>query len=608
MKHMRGKSRAVSLFSSGAAVCVFLLVGHARRAQDIPTVAFASFAPVETSIYVAKGDGSDARPLFTDSSQDYNPSFSSDGAWIVFTSLRGGSADLYRVHRDGSRLERLTDDPTFDDQGTLSPDGRSLAFVSTRGGRANIWLLDMARRKARNLTPGSSGDFRPAWSPDGQWLAFSSDRDSSHRKLSFGALNSTGIYVMRNDGTEVRRITGGDATAGSPSWSPDGSRIVFYEAALAENFKIVSPQPIHGDMQLVSVEWRSGERRVLGNGRGEKWFPHSVSPGTIAYISGGSSGGIERIGGPAGSRGEFWNASWTPDGKAMVFHRETHSPWPPFQRWPSRTDGYRLVRTGIFPSFAPSGDRLACNSSTAGILHNAILVMNADGSNPSVLFDDRERSALAPAWSPRGDLIAFGLGGFFQMLVGNRDRPTAPATSQLAIIRPDGSGLRVLEAAGEHAGFPSWSPDGGRLVYRSGTTGKGLRIIDLATEKITDLTDGQYQDNFPAWSPAGDRIAFTSDRAGDYEIYSIRPDGTELQRLTRSPGNDAHCAWSPDGKRIAFTSARAGFRDEAVLHPHNTQPDGEIYVMRADGSDVRELTENQFEEATLAWRPSRAAR
>jgi TolB protein len=76
-----------------------------------------------------------------------------------------------------------------------------------------------------------------------------------------------------------------------------------------------------------------------------------------------------------------------------------------------------------------------------------------------------------------------------------------------------------------------------------------------------------------------------------------------LQRLTHSPGNDAHCAWSPDGKWIAFTSARGGFNDESALHPYNAQPYGHIYVMRADGSDVRQLTDGQFEEATPSFIP-----
>ena len=76
----------------------------------------------------------------------------------------------------------------------------------------------------------------------------------------------------------------------------------------------------------------------------------------------------------------------------------------------------------------------------------------------------------------------------------------------------------------------------------------------------------------------------------DYELYTIKPDGTDSQRLTNVPGNDAHCAWSPDGEWLAFTSARGGFKDEAALHPGNPQPYGDIYVMRADGTDVRQLT------------------
>jgi len=357
--------------------------------------------------------------------------------------------------------------------------------------------------------------------------------------------------------------------------------------------------PTQAAMQIVSVDWKTGERSVLAEGPGEKWSPRWLSPSQVAYFSGGPSGGIERTEGAPGARGEFWNANWSADGKIMVFHREVDFSWPPFQPWHSLDPSFRLVRTGTFPSYSPSGDRLVSNSARPSIPHNSILLMKADGSNRKVLFDDPQRNAIAPVWSPRGDEIAFGLAEFFQMIPGRQD-----LTSQLAMIRSDGSGLRVLAAAGDHAGFPSWSPDGKRLVYRtSAAKEKGLRIIDLATERVTELTNGPQTDNFPAWSPVGDQIAFTSDRDGDYEIYTIRPDGTSLKRITQSPGNDAHLAWSHDGKWIAFASARAGFKDEMVLHPHNIQANSEIFVMRADGSDLRRLTENQFEDGTPGWRP-----
>jgi TolB protein len=100
-------------------------------------------------------------------------------------------------------------------------------------------------------------------------------------------------------------------------------------------------------------------------------------------------------------------------------------------------------------------------------------------------------------------------------------------------------------------------------------------------------------------------ISFTSKRGGDYEIHRIRPDGTALQRLTHSPGADAHQSYSPDGEWIAFATALQRFKDEAVkpLVAATFQPYGEIAVMRADGSDVHLLTDNSTEEGAPTWVP-----
>jgi len=255
------------------------------------------------------------------------------------------------------------------------------------------------------------------------------------------------------------------------------------------------------------------------------------------------------------------------------------------------------VRTGIFPYYSLTGDRLLMNDQRAGILHNSILLMNADGSQRSILFGDPERSALAPVWSPQGDRIASGLGRFFQGVQGL-------AAADIAVMSVDGKDVRILTDGSANYGFPSWSPDGRQLVFRlAGKERNGLVIVDVTTGALKTLTSGVAHDNFPSWSPKGDRIAFTSDRDGDYEIYTIRPDGTDLRRLTNSPGNDAHNSWSADGEWIVFTSVRGGFKDESVLHPFNPQPNGDLYVMRSDGSDVRMLTDDQFEDGTPSWLP-----
>ena len=77
-----------------------------------------------------------------------------------------------------------------------------------------------------------------------------------------------------------------------------------------------------------------------------------------------------------------------------------------------------------------------------------------------------------------------------------------------------------------------------------------------------------------------------------------------MKRLTSARGNDAHQAWSPDGEHIAFATSRMGFKDE-MTYTDAPQPYGEMFVMRYDGTDVQQLTDNQWEEGTPAWQPVR---
>jgi TolB protein len=559
-------------------------------------LAFANFGPINTDIFIANADGSNPHPLLPHPSLDYNASFSKDGKWVLFTSERNGSADIYRVHPDGSGLEQLTNSPFFDDQAALSPDGKLLAFVSSRNGQAEIYILDIASKKLNNITHHPAGDFRPCWSPDGKWIAFSSDRDSKKPAFTFVTLHSTEIFKMRMDGTELMKLTNMQAYAGSPQWSADGKQLLIYEADMDAVLNITRVRRKISTTQVSVINLSDTSKKIITSDSTEKISPRWLADGSIAYITRGKNAGIEFVDGKKGQRGGFEGASWSADGRYMIFQRDIDNNWPPFQKVYSLDPEVQLLRTGIFPSFSPDGKKFICNDQTAGIHHNSILQMNVDGSNRSVLFGDSVKSSLNPVFSPKGDKIAFGIGRFFQSNLG-------PATADIAIINSDGSGLKIATDGTGNFGFPSWSPDGKKIVYRvSGGKAEGLSILDVGTGERKVLTSNSH-DNFPGWSPKDDLIAFTSNRDGDYEIYTIQTDGTGLKRLTNSSGNEAHSVWSPDGKWIAFSSARGGFKDEAVLHPANPQPYGDIYIMRADGSDVRMLTDNQYEEATLGWAP-----
>ena len=111
---------------------------------------------------------------------------------------------------------------------------------------------------------------------------------------------------------------------------------------------------------------------------------------------------------------------------------------------------------------------------------------------------------------------------------------------------------------------------------------------------------------------AGDRIAFTRRVAGkddyDYDIFTMWPDGTNLKRLTSTPGNDGHSFWSPDGKYILWSSGRNGFKDESALYDNSFQPFAQIYIMNADGSNQRPLTHSRWEDSMPGLVPQMARR
>jgi Tol biopolymer transport system component len=302
-------------------------------------------------------------------------------------------------------------------------------------------------------------------------------------------------------------------------------------------------------------------------------------------------------------------AAWSPDGSRVVFHKRLTAPPTIWRRTFSRNPDYELTLTSALPSFNPAGDRfvtIARPPGTTGVLGTGVAVAVPGSEKSDVIYQDKARNVLAPQWSPSGDTIIFGIGifnAFFNGFHGQFLKPgdRAEGGAQIAVIRPDGSGFREVTTGPNNNGFPSMAPDGKRFVYRSfGPEGDGLKIMTLETKAITTLTKGY--DNFPLWSPRGDLIMFSRQADGDYEIYTVKPDGTGVKRLTFARGNDAHQAWSPDGEHIAFATSRLGFKDE-VTYTDAPQPYGELFVMRYDGTGARQLTDNQWEEGTPAWQP-----
>jgi Tol biopolymer transport system component len=573
----------------------------------------------QVGLFIAHADGSDEHPLLNGSNIDYDPVWSPDGSSIVFTSDREGSADLFRIKPDGTGLERLTDSPAYDDQAAFSPDSKQLVFVTSRAnGTADLWTMELASRRAKALTSGPGGDFRPSWSPDGQWIAFSSDRGGeigfAHGRWE--GLQVADLFVIHPDGTGLKRITEHGDFCGSPKWRGDSRHVIAYCMTAEQTLANRQPNPVPGnDTRLRSFDIASGDASDVPSGPGVKFNPAFVGS-TVAYLrkdspTGANLAGIYYAEGRRGPIGDVRAASWSPDGTRVVFHRRLVAQRPTWTKIWSRNPAYDLTLSGqILPSFSPSGDRMAVTGrpTPGSVLGSTIVVVSPGSDAQKVIYQDAKRNVLGPQWSPSGSGIVFGIGtfnaffnGFNGLFLKPGDR--AEDGAQIAIVNPDGTGFRELTTGPNNNAFPSMAPDGKRIVFRSfGADGhNGLKIFNLDTNSVTPLTN-EY-DNFPLWSPRGDLIMFSRFAENDYDIYTIKPDGTGLKRLSFSHGNDAHQGWSPDGERIVFASSRMGFKDE-VVYTDAPQPYGELFTMKKDGTDLHQLTDNQWEDGTPAWQPA----
>ncbi len=130
-----------------------------------------------------------------------------------------------------------------------------------------------------------------------------------------------------------------------------------------------------------------------------------------------------------------------------------------------------------------------------------------------------------------------------------------------------------------------------RILFASNRDGN-YKIYTMRADgtDLKRLTNNDADDYPEAWSPDGRRILFASQRDGNVEIYTMRADGTDVKRLTNNDKSDNPISWSPDGSRILF-------------YTHPDGKDQEIYTMRADGTDVKRLTNSDAHDDPVDWSP-----
>lgn len=237
----------------------------------------------------------------------------------------------------------------------------------------------------------------------------------------------------------------------------------------------------------------------------------------------------------------------------------------------------------IYPVWSPDGTSIGFTSNRDNDLEvYDIYVMNADGSGVQQLTDSKHGDWL-DAWSPDGDRIALTSGG--EIYVMNVD---SGEVKNLTDNNPPSSGGYIFFADRDGDGYGEpylRKPDGSFEIFANWDSGDW----DAIDWDAINALNWDHFDGGASWSPNGGRITFSSGRDGDFEIYVMNADGSDIQQLTDNDNDDSDPAWSPDGRRIAFSSTRDGNR--------------QIYVMNADGSGALQLTNDKHDNRDPAWSP-----
>jgi TolB protein len=311
----------------------------------------------------------------------------------------------------------------------------------------------------------------------------------------------------------------------------------------------------------------------------------SADEGRILFESHGelhladvASGAVTKLGIQGGS------AAWSPDGRRIAFisnpYRQKGEPSELFVVNADGSGRQKLtgeVRRAATPDWAPNGERIAFADFDRVRVRTGLYVIDSDGSDLRQLVEGSE--PIIHRWSPDGRTILYV-------------RRSGKFWDLFKISAAGGEGRRLARRVNYSS--IAWSPDGSKISFSQHGRLRVASADGTGSRRLTKL----HVFGHHSWAPDGSRIAFENRGGGTYsrtsDIYSVRPDGTDLRRLTRESERrveDLKPTWSPTGTKIAFTSSREG--------------GPEIYVMNADGTCEVRGTRGVSVMSFLDWQPVR---
>ena len=194
-------------------------------------------------VYSANLDGHDMQRLTASSGYDAEATISPDGKTVVWTSVKDGDLDLYTMNLDGSNVRRLTEDVGYDGGAFFSPDSKRIVYRAAHPtdpsevakykellalrlvepGQLEIFVMNADGSDKKQVTTTGASNFSPYFHPDGKHIIFSSNIETRGE----GGRPSFHLYLVRDDGTGLERLTMEGHFNSFPMFSPDGKRLVW---------------------------------------------------------------------------------------------------------------------------------------------------------------------------------------------------------------------------------------------------------------------------------------------------------------------------------------------------------------------------------------------
>lgn len=181
---------------------------------DGQMIAFTRWAPRTDRYQIMTMENNGNNPNNIPRIEGWDPTWSPDGKRILFASNMNGSTQLYVVREEGRGLQQISNLPSIRGRSDWSPDGQNIVTYSGEAWHRELYIMNADGSNVRQLSPEGGNSQGPSFSPDGMWVAFTAYFDN------YGDDHGCEIYIIRIDGTDLRRLTNNDYCDYQPRWGP----------------------------------------------------------------------------------------------------------------------------------------------------------------------------------------------------------------------------------------------------------------------------------------------------------------------------------------------------------------------------------------------------